>query len=62
MWFAYSMAWLSTAIASIAGLYFTHSPWCLWVFIFPAYIGISETKDGKEKSEEESEELDNEKQ
>lgn len=42
MWFAYGMAWFSTALAASAGMYFTHNVLCLLVFIFPACIGITQ--------------------
>lgn len=46
VWFAYAMVWLSTALAAIAGMYFTHSAWCLWALILPACISIK--KSGKD--------------
>lgn len=49
---AYTMAWLATSAAAIAGMYFTHSAWCLWVFILPACIGIKSGKDDEKKEEE----------
>lgn len=52
VWFAYAMAWLSTAMACIAGIYFTHSPWCLWVFLLPACIKITSGKESEEKEDE----------
>lgn len=48
VWFAYAMAWLSTALAAIAGMYFTHSAWCLWALLLPACISIKTDKNGKE--------------
>lgn len=45
VWIAYAMAWLSTSAAAIAGMYFTHSAWCLWVFILPACIEIKNRRD-----------------
>lgn len=44
MWFAYGMMWFSTAIAACVGMYFTHSAWCLWVFIFPACVKMTQGK------------------
>lgn len=44
MWFAYGMMWLSTAIAACVGMYFTHSAWCLWVFIFPSCVKMTQGK------------------
>ena len=41
VWFAYSMAWLSTAIAVSFGVYFTHSPWCLWALLIPAFLKVN---------------------
>lgn len=40
IYFAYAMAWISTSMAAIAGLYFTHNPWCLLVLLIPATIRI----------------------
>lgn len=48
MWFAYGLVWFSTALAACAGMYFTHSAWCLWVFIFPACVKITQGKKEKE--------------
>lgn len=50
LYFAYVMAWISTSVAVIAGMYFTHSAWCLWAFILPACIEL--IHDGEEGSEE----------
>lgn len=61
MWFIFSISWITTAIASVAGLYFTHRPGCLWVFILPALVDMV-IWNSKDDVEEESEELDNEKQ
>lgn len=44
MWFAYGMMWFGTALAACTGMYFTHSAWCLWVFIFPVCVRISQKK------------------
>lgn len=49
IWIAYAMAWLSTSAAAIAGMYFTHSAWCLWVFTMPACIEIKNRWHGDEK-------------
>lgn len=49
VWFAYAMAWLSTAAACIAGMYFTHSAWCLWALILPACIKITNGKESEDK-------------
>lgn len=45
IWLGYGLAWLSTAIATSVGIYYTHSAWCLWAFILPACIKISTSKD-----------------
>lgn len=37
---AYAIAWMSTAAAVVAGVYFTHSAWCLWAFLLPAGINL----------------------
>lgn len=50
IYLAYSMAWISTSVAVIAGMYFTKSAWCLWAFILPACIELTH----KNKDEEES--------
>lgn len=56
IYFAYAMAWISTSVAVIAGMYFTHSAWCLWAFILPACIKITDkNKDDKESEESEDE-------
>lgn len=56
IYFAYAMAWVSTAVATIAGMYFTHSAWCLWAFILPACIELThKNKDDKESEESEDE-------
>ena len=41
IYFAYAMAWLSTAIAVSVGIYFTHSALCLWALLIPAFIKVS---------------------
>lgn len=53
IYFAYVMAWISTSVAVIAGMYFTHSAWCLWAFILPACIEL--IHDGEESEEPEDE-------
>lgn len=55
IYLAYAAAWISTAVAVIAGMYFTHSAWCLLALILPACIKITY----KSKDDEESEEKDN---
>lgn len=49
VYFAYAIAWISTAFATGAGIYFTHSAWWLCAFVFPAIIAI--TKGGKEETD-----------
>lgn len=57
IYFAYAMAWISTAVATIAAMYFTHSPWCLLVFYFPASIELRHGfKDGENECESEESE------
>lgn len=47
---AYATAWISTAVAAIFGIYFTHSPWCLIAFAFPLGINLShQYKDDESK-------------
>lgn len=41
IYFAYAMAWVSSAIAVSCGIYFTHSAWCLWALLIPALIKVS---------------------
>lgn len=56
IYFAYAMAWISTSVAVIAGMYFTHSAWCLWAFILPACIELTRShKDDGESDEKENE-------
>lgn len=44
IYFAYAMAWVSTAIATSIGIYFTGSAWCLWAMILPACISLKSSK------------------
>lgn len=48
MWFAYGMAWFSTSLAVIAGMYLTHSAKCLWLLlvlvVMLIHAGISNNK------------------
>ena len=46
--FAYAVAWLSTAAAAAYAVKVTGSAWCLWALLFPACIKISETERKKE--------------
>jgi hypothetical protein len=43
---AYACAWISAAIAVVAGLYFTRNANCLWALFISAFISIS----GNEKN------------
>lgn len=43
MWIGYAAAWISTASAVIAGVYFTGSAWCLWALLLPAMIKVEST-------------------
>lgn len=36
----YPVAWISSACAAIAVVYFTGSPWCIFVMILPALITL----------------------
>jgi len=38
---AYGMAWVSTAIATSVGIYYTKDVDCLWAMLIPAMISIS---------------------
>lgn len=51
IYLAYSAAWISTAAATIFGIYFTHSPWCLLAFIFPLGIRISHQREDEQNEE-----------
>ncbi len=55
VYLAYAAAWISAAAAVIAGMYFTHSPWCLWALLFPACIKLEHHFKDDESDEEESE-------
>lgn len=60
IYFAYAMAWISTSVAVIAGMYFTHSAWCLWAFILPACVELTKkNKDDEESEESEDEQSEN---
>lgn len=50
IYFAYAMAWISTSVAVVAGMYFTKSAWCLWAFVLPACIELTHKQKGKEES------------
>lgn len=56
VYLAYAIMWISTAVASIAGMYFTHSAWCLLVFIVPACIKFQCEESDEEKDEDNCEE------
>ena len=44
---AYSSMWFATALAVIAGLYFTHSIHCLWFMLIPTIMRFRSTSDDK---------------
>lgn len=52
IYLAYGLAWLSTAIATSVGIYYTHSAWCLLALILPACINVSSKKDKDIESNE----------
>ena len=52
IWLGYGLAWLSTAIATSVGIYYTYSAWCLWAFILPACINISSSKEEGSKNDD----------
>lgn len=55
MWLGFSLMWVSVSAAVSVGIYVTHSPLCLWAFLFPALMRMTSGKDGRgEKGEEES--------
>jgi uncharacterized membrane protein YgaE (UPF0421/DUF939 family) len=41
VWKIFVAAWLGTAVAVIAGVYFTHSAWCMWALVLPVCMGTS---------------------
>lgn len=43
----YPVAWISSACAAIAGVYFTGSPWCVLIMILPAIVTAGEEKDNE---------------
>lgn len=49
IYFAYAMAWISTSVAVVAGMYFTKSAWCLWAFVLPACIELTHKPKDKEE-------------
>lgn len=51
---AYSSMWFATALAVIAGLYYTHSIHCLWFMLIPTIIRLRSISDDKtnDKGEE----------
>lgn len=49
IYFVYAVAWLSTALATGIGVYFTHSAWCLCAFVLPASISLLSKDDDKNK-------------
>lgn len=48
IWIGYGMAWLSTAIAIVAALYYTHSINCLWFLVIPLLISLSHKEENIE--------------
>lgn len=48
---ACAVAWISVSAAVIAGIYMTGSAWCLWAFLFVAFIKVERRSDddGHEK-------------
>lgn len=53
MWIGYAAAWISTAAAVIAGVYFTGSEWCLWALLIPALIKVESSQKHGEGTEDE---------
>ncbi len=51
---AYGSMWFETALAVIAGLYFTHSIHCLWFMLIPTIMRFRSISDDKtnDKGEE----------
>ena len=44
IWIGYEAAWISTAAAVIAGVYFTGSAWCLWALLLPVLIKVESSR------------------
>ena len=53
MWIGYAAAWISTAVAVIAGVCFTGSAWCLWALLIPALISMKSSEKHREEMEDE---------
>ena len=53
-WKVYVTMWIAVAIAVMAGIYLTHSAWCLWGFLLPVAYG-SPDKSAKDDNEENQE-------
>ena len=50
IYIAYAFAWISTAIAVSVGIYYTHSIYCLWFMLIPAFMSVK-TKEDSEKGD-----------
>lgn len=50
-WLAYGLMWMSIAAGVTAGIYVTHSNWCLWAFVIPIIVGAAD--EGKDSEEDE---------
>lgn len=49
---AYAVAWFSVSVAVVAGIYMTGSAWCLWAFLFVAFIRVGRRSDDDEHEKE----------
>lgn len=49
VYFAYVMAWVSTAAAVCYGVTVTGSAWCLWALLLPACLSITKKNDDEEE-------------
>lgn len=50
MWFAYAMVWISTAAASMYGVYLTGSATCLCALLIPLFVNMTKTRDGEKST------------
>lgn len=45
IWIAYSIMWLSVALAISVAIHYTNSPLCLFAFVIPASLKVESKKD-----------------
>lgn len=56
IWLAYSIVWLSCALAVCCGLYFTKDVFCLFFMILPLFVTLKTGDKNKNKNKELSDE------